>query len=97
MVGRPHRPTMQRVKNSTPHCIPQNWGAAFWEYSLAGVAGRRGVALHSATPTTETRQKVAPQFRGIQCGVLLFTLRMAGWWWLVWCTHHLSQHKGPGC
>jgi hypothetical protein len=78
MVGTPHQPAMRRIKNSTPHCIPRNWGAAFWEDSLVGVAGRRGVALHPATPATETRQKAAPQFRGIECGVLFFTLYMVG-------------------
>jgi hypothetical protein len=65
MVGTPDQPAMPRVKNSSPYSIPRNWGATFWEDSLAGEVGGRGLALHPATPANQTCQKEAPQFHGI--------------------------------
>jgi hypothetical protein len=43
------------------------------------VAGCKANPLPPTSPAKESSQKVAPQFRGIEYGLLFFTLGMAGW------------------
>jgi hypothetical protein len=59
------QPGSQRVKNISEFYIPGISGASFWQSSLGGLVGGRGVALHPATPANKSCQNHAPKICGI--------------------------------